>query len=346
MPEVAAPPFDAEFTEAAEPYRRELFAHCYRMLGSAHDAEDQVQETMLRAWRSFGSYDPAKAGMRTWLYRIATNACLNALDYRGRRGLPNQLVEASDDPARIPQGRRTDLPWLQPAPDALLGLQSADPAAVVASRGSVRLAFVAALQYLPPRQRAVLILRDVLAWRAAEVADLLDTSVAAVNSALQRAKAQLTAVSPEEDSLTEPTDAAQRRMVERYAAAFETADLTTLEHLLREDAVLEMPPYLLWLDGRSSYLAFAAFVCAARAPGSWRLVPLGGANQQPAVGAYLRGEDGVFRAHSIQVYRVEGDGITHVVAFQEPELFGTFELPPTLAVPVVPQPRPGVPSPG
>ncbi len=329
MPEVVAPAGEAEFASAAEPYRRELFAHCYRLLGSAQDAEDQVQETMLRAWRSYQSYDPAKAGMRTWLYRIATNTCLNALAYRGRRALPAELVEASDEPNRIPQGRRSDLPWLQPAPDGLLGLPPADPAAVVASRGSVRLAFVAALQHLPPRQRAVLILRDVLAWRAAEVADLLDTSVAAVNSALQRAKAQLALIAPREDDVAEPSDAAQREVVDRYAAAFESADLATLERLLREDAVLEMPPYLLWLDGREHYLAFAAFVCAARAPGAWRLVPIGGANGQPAVGAYLRGDDGVFRAHSIQVFRVTPSGIDHVVAFQEPELFAIFGLPPT-----------------
>ncbi|MEV4293354.1 sigma-70 family RNA polymerase sigma factor [Microbispora rosea] len=312
---------DEEFERITGPYRRELMTHCYRMLGSVHDAEDLLQEVMLRAWRASGDYDERRASPRTWLYRIATNACLTALDQRGRRALPSGLTGPSDDPDAGPQRRLPEVTWLEPVPDALV-----DPAAVVASRGGIRLAFVAALQHLPPRQRAVLILREVLAWRASEVARLLETSVAAVNSALQRARAQLAQVAPAEDDLLEPDDPACRDLLDRYVAAFEKADVEALERLLREDAVLEMPPFLSWFSGREAFGGFIRWVCATRGP--WRMVPTR-ANGQPALAAYLDGGDGVFRAHSLQVLTLAEDGIARNVVFGDPALFAVFSLPPT-----------------
>jgi RNA polymerase sigma-70 factor (ECF subfamily) len=230
-----------DFERLTGPFREELLAYCYRMLGSVQDAEDQLQETLLRAWRSYDGFE-GRSSVRTWLYRIATNACLRALENRGRRPLPSGLgapAPGADTPLGAP---RAEVPWLEPIPDALFGSRPADPAAIVISRTSMRLALIAALQYLPPRQRAVLILRDVLRWRAAEVAGLLGISTVAVNSLLQRARAQLELAAPAEDAIREPTRPADRELVGRYAAAFENADLTALVRMLREDAVLEMPP--------------------------------------------------------------------------------------------------------
>jgi len=327
-----------EFVRQADPFRRELLAHCYRMLGSVHDAEDLVQETMLRAWRSYPDFDPGRASMRTWLHRIATNACLNALEGRSRRPLPSDLSGASGLAAapRHPEGRDLEIPWLQPFPDALLagaagdvgGMDAgggADPAAVVAARDSIRLAFVAALQHLPARQRAVLILRDVLAWRAAEVADLLEITTAAVNSALQRARAQLQEVAPERDQAVRPPDQRQRELADRYAAAFVRADVRALTRLLADEVVLEMPPFLNWFRGRETVSAFLAGRALA-APDRWRVIPVG-ANGQPAIGAYLRQDDGRHHAHSVQVFDVAEGGLTWIAAFQDPPLFGTFGLP-------------------
>jgi RNA polymerase sigma-70 factor (ECF subfamily) len=223
-PDTAAGPPDEGFVRLSEPFRRELLAHCYRMLGSIHDAEDLVQETYLQAWRGYGGFE-GRSSLRTWLYRIATRACLKALEGNGRRPLPSGLGGPSHDPDAAPRPPRPEIPWLQPAPDVLFG---ADPAAIVQARQTIRLAFIAALQHLPGRQRAVLILRDVLAWRATEVADLLDTTTAAVNSALQRARAQLSLAAPAEDGLTEPTDPDQRALLDRYADAFENADIPAL----------------------------------------------------------------------------------------------------------------------
>jgi len=199
---------DTDFVRQADPYRRELLAHCYRMLGSVYDAEDLVQETYVRAWRSYDKFE-GRSSMRTWLHRIATNACLNALESRTRRPLPIGLGAPSSDPGD-PLVADREVPWLEPLPDDLVGT---DPAAVVAGRESIRLAVIAAMQYLPPRQRAVLILRDVLDWRAAEVAELLGTSAAAVNSLLQRAREHLAAAAPDEDSVAEPSDAERRRLL-------------------------------------------------------------------------------------------------------------------------------------
>src|SRR5580698_685526 len=222
---------EAEFSRLAGPYRSELLAHCYRMLGSVHDAEDQLQETLLRAWRSYDQFE-GRSSLRTWLYRIATNTCLRAIETRQRRPLPSGLGQPSDDPSGPLDGAQREVPWLEPIPDALI---STDPAAVVTSRTNIRLALIAALQYLPPKQRAVLILRDVLGWRAAEVADLLGMSVAAANSALQRARTQLESRAPAEDDVLEPADPGTRDLLARYAAAFEAADVAALTQLLHDD---------------------------------------------------------------------------------------------------------------
>lgn len=314
-----------DFTARTEVHRPELLAHCYRMLGSIHDAEDLVQETLLRAWRAADKFDESRASLRTWLYRIATNACLTALEQRGRRALPTGLVGPSETMIERPQ-KHPEITWLEPIPDALLG-NSADPAAVVAARSGVRLAFVAALQLLPARQRAVLILRDVLAWSAAEVADLLETSPAAVNSALQRAHAQLDKAAPMLDRMTETLSPAERTVVDRYMDVFGKADMDELAALLRDDAVLEMPPALVWFAGRDDVITFfASKICFD--PDRWRSVPTA-ANTQPAVAFYLRDEEGVHRPHSIHVLTLDGSSIDKVTVFLGgPDLFRPFGLPP------------------
>jgi RNA polymerase sigma-70 factor (ECF subfamily) len=324
-------PASDEFALRTDQFRRELLAHCYRMLGSVHDAEDLVQETLLRAWRSYGEFDDQRASLRTWLYRIATNACLTALERRGRLALPSELADPSAGSTWPLDGPGHGIAWLQPIPDALLAPAPADPASIVASRGSVRLALIAALQHLPARQRAVLILRDVLAWRATEVAELLGTSTAAVNSALQRARAQLAQVTPVEDQIAEPAEADQRELLDQYVTAFVNADVTALVRLLREDVELEMPPFLSWFRGRHEVGTFIASR-VSKARDRWRAVPTS-ANAQPALAMYLRGDDGAHHAHSVQLFTFAGSGIARIVAFVEPRLFPTFGLPPTFAAP-------------
>jgi RNA polymerase sigma-70 factor (ECF subfamily) len=300
------------------PYRRELLSHCYRMLGSVHDAEDLVQETLLRAWRAYDRFE-GRSTLRTWLYRIATTQCLTALESRGRRPLPAGLGGPSETGGQ-PLETREDVPWLEPLPT---GAADEDPAEVVTSRESTRLAFVAALQHLPPRQRAVLILRDVLAWRAAEVAELLDTSVAAVNSALQRARAQLDAIAPTPDDVLEPTAADKRELLERYVAAFERKDVDAIVALLAEDAVWEMPPYATWFRGRDQVARHLLGQCPG-APGDFRFVPTE-ANAEPALAMYLW--DKPFCLQTLTAGRA---GFTHVISFFEPRLFDTFGLPSSL----------------
>jgi RNA polymerase sigma-70 factor (ECF subfamily) len=311
-----------EFERLTEPFRRELLAHCYRMLGSVDDAEDLVQETYLRAWRSFDGFE-ARSSLRTWLYRIATNACLTAVERRGRRPLPSDLGDPGEPGQRLAPAQ-PEIGWLQPIPDALLPA-AADPAVLVAARSSVRLALVAALQYLPPRQRVVLILRDVLAWRAVEVADLLGTTPAAVHSTLQRARYQLARAAPTEVETSEPVEPEGRALLDRYVAAFEDADITALMQLLREDVVWEMPPFMAWFAGRE---AVGRFISAQvfGSPGTWKLVRAD-ANGHPALAAYLRGPDGIHHAHAIQVLTVTAAGIARVVTFLDPGLFTAFDLP-------------------
>src|SRR5580700_4508135 len=243
-----------DFTGLTGRFRGELLAHCYRMLGSAEEAEDLVQETFLRAWRSYDAFE-GRSSVRTWLYRIATNACLTAIDRRSRRPLPSGLGAPSDNP-EAPLVAGPDVPWLQPLPDALLAGEYDDPAAVTASRAGIRLAFVAALQYLSARQRAMLIMRDVLQWPAADVADLLGTTTTAVNSGLRRARAQLAQALPAEDELGEPAEPDRRAVLDRFAAAIERADARALAELLRADVVLEMPPFLTWFAGRDTVAGF------------------------------------------------------------------------------------------
>ncbi|MFE9444265.1 sigma-70 family RNA polymerase sigma factor [Streptomyces sp. NPDC006602] len=311
-----------EFVRLTDPYRRELLAHCYRMLGSVDEAEDLVQETYLRAWRSYDGYE-GRASLRTWLHRIATNTCLTALESRARRPLPSGLggpSQAPEGPLRAPA---TDVPWLQPLPDSLV-----DPATVVADRGTLRLALVAALQELPARQRTVLILRDVLAWRAPEVASLLGTSTAAVKSSLQRARARLDEVAPDEDLVEEPAGAADREVLDRYVAAFEKADMEALLELLQDGVELEMPPHLEWFSGKKDVLRFLG--ARVHEKGGIRMLPTR-ANGQPAVAMYVREPDGVLRAHSVQVLTVEEGAVARITAFLDPDLVDRFGLPRVLS---------------
>jgi RNA polymerase sigma-70 factor, ECF subfamily len=309
-------------------YRRELLAYCYRMLGSVQDAEDQVQETLIRAWRAYDGFE-GRASVRTWLYRIATNSCLRAIENRSRRPLPSGLGAPSSDPdGPMPPGR-PEVTWLEPFPDALLPDSGTDPAAAVEARASTRLALIAALQYLPGRQRAVLILRDVLGWRAAEVAGLLGTTATAVNSLLQRARAQLSEAAPAEGELREPSGPAARELVDRYAAAFENADISGLMELLTADAVLEMPPQPAWFAGRELVGRFLA-TRVLGVPGKFRMIPAA-ANQSAAAACYMRDRDGVYRAHGIQVLTLAEAGVAHVVSFNDPGLFAVFGLAPELA---------------
>jgi RNA polymerase sigma-70 factor (ECF subfamily) len=309
-----------DFDTRIEPHRHELLVHCYRMLGSVHEAEDLVQETMLRAWRARGQYDDGLASLRTWLYKIATNACLTALRGRARRPLPTGLGGPSDDPD-TPLVPSFDIPWLEPFPNARL----ADPASRAIERGGLRLALIAALQVLPPRQRAVLILRDVLEFPAAQTAALLDTSPAAVNSALQRARAGLAAAGLDENELSEPDDAAVRETLDRYVRAFEAADVEALVAMLTDDAVLEMPPVPLWYRGRVNYGRFMARVFAMRGT-DWRMLRTS-ANGQPALAAYCRDDAGSYRLHTLQVFTVTPAGIAHNVVFRHPQVFAAFALP-------------------
>jgi RNA polymerase sigma-70 factor (ECF subfamily) len=297
------------------------------MLGSTHEAEDQVQETMLRAWRSYDRFDDQLASFRTWLYRIATNVCLTALNGARRRPLPSGLGAPGEDPEQ-PLIPAFDIPWLEPLPDQLLGATPGDPSTMASIHGSVRLAFVAAMQYLPALQRAVLILRDILEFSALEVADILDTTPAAVNSALQRARARLEVLSASEELIEEPSDPTNSALIDRYIAAFERADVPSITRLLADAVVLEMPPIPLWFVGVEHYREFMARVFRLRGS-DWRMIPTA-ANGQPAVGAYARSDDGIFRAHTLHVLSVHNSAIHHIVVFQLPGLFELFDLPLTL----------------
>jgi RNA polymerase sigma-70 factor, ECF subfamily len=323
----------AEFAQLTDPLRAELLAHCYRMLGSVHDAEDQVQETLLRAWRSYDDFE-GRASLRTWLYRIATNTCLRALENRSRRPLPSGLGASGANPEGPLAAAQGEVPWLEPIPDALVRADPADPASVVASRAGLRLALIAALQYLPARQRAVLILRDVLQWQASEVADLLGITTTAVNSLLQRARARIEQAVPAQDEIREPAEASQRALLDKYATAFQNADVAALSRLLREDATFEMPPIPTWFAGRDQVSRFLG-AYPLRQPGAFTMVPIA-ANGQPGFACYLHGQ-----AHAIQVLTVTDAGIAHIVTFQQAELFPAFGLPPVLpASDGTAQPRP------
>ena len=311
-----------EFARLAEPFRRELLAHCYRMLGSADEAEDLVQETFLRAWRAYDGFD-GRSSLRVWLYRIATNACLTALAHRARRALPSGLGRPATDPGVSPTPADPDVVWLELLPDALIGPWASDPATIVTAREDVRLALVAGLQYLPARQRAILILREVLGFPAAEVADMLGTTTAAIKSSLQRARARLDRVMPGEAD--EPAAARGRELLDLYMAGFENADLDSLERALRTDAAIEMVGTRTWFAGRVTCLRFLTQVIGT--PGDWRMIPTV-ANGQPAAAGYLRDGDGVHRAFGLGVLTVTDAGIARVLVYGGgPGLVTRFGLP-------------------
>ncbi len=300
-----------EFGTLVEPHRRELRAHCYRMTGSYDEAEDLVQETFLRAWKNIGGFQ-GRSSLRTWLYRIATNACLDALDGRTRRILPDELT--GEPPA--------DVAWLQPYPE---------PDAAAVSRETIELAFLVAVQHLPPRQRAVLILRDVLGWPAAQTADLLDASVASANSALQRARATLREHLPERRldwTPGEPTGP-ERAVVRRYMDALERADLAAVADLLAEDVRATMPPFPQWFQGRDANLAALAASWDPASPnyvGRFRTVATR-ANGRPAVAGWTTFDGVEYRAFAVGVLRIEGERVVELTAFHDPHLFPAFGLP-------------------
>jgi RNA polymerase sigma-70 factor (ECF subfamily) len=329
-----------DFTSLTGRFQPELLAHCYRMLGSAEEAEDLVQETYLRAWRSFEGFE-GRSSVRTWLYRIATNACLTAIERRARRPLPSGLGAPAEDP-ETPLVAGLEVPWLQPFPGPLLAAASDDPAAVAVSRAGIRLAFVAALQYLSARQRAMLILRDVLEWPAADVAELLGTTTTAVNSGLRRARAQLAQALPAEDEVAEPAEPDRRALLDRFAAAVENADATGLAELLREDIALEMPPVLTWFTGRPAVVRFVAENLLT-GPGQLRLIEVV-ANGQPAFAVYQRQVSEAYCAHAVLVPTVTATGIARIVAFQNPGLFASFGLPPEHVAAVAGRPAGQVPA--
>jgi RNA polymerase sigma-70 factor (ECF subfamily) len=318
-------PDSTEFVADTEPFRRELLAHCYRLLGSVHDAEDLVQETYLRAWRSYGGFE-GRSSVRTWLYQIATNGCLTELAKRSRRMLPSGLYAPQQDPAAYPEEAGTEVSWLQPVPDALVTPDSADPAAIVAARAGLRLALIASLQYLPPRQRAVLVLRDVLAFPATEVAVMLGTTTVSVKSALQRARARLSELAPAAEQITEPTESRARALLDQYIAAFENADATALERLLLADATIEAPPLRTWFAGRTTCVPFLRDRVMG-SPGDWRMLATS-ANGQPAAAAYTGDKHGGYQPYGICVLTVTSQGIRQILSFADPSLVTLFGFQP------------------
>jgi RNA polymerase sigma-70 factor, ECF subfamily len=314
-----------ELEQHLEGYRAELTAYCYRMLASPFEAEDAVQETFIRAWRAYDRFE-GRAALRSWLYRIATNVCLDMLDGRERRARPMDL-----GPAREPVAENLnalpEVTWIEPIPDGAVALSASDPADVTVARETIRLAFVAALQHLPPRQRAVLILCEVLRWKASEVADLLDTSVASVNSALQRARATLEASDVSASDPAPQLDEADRDLLARYVAAFEAYDIDALTSLIHEDAKQSMPPYDLWLRGRDDI--FEWWLGPGIACRGSRVIPTVSANGSPAFGQYKPSETGSgYDPWALQVVEVKDGRIVELTFFLDTEtVFPLFGLP-------------------
>jgi RNA polymerase sigma-70 factor (ECF subfamily) len=304
--------------EELESYRRELTAYCYRMLASPFEAEDAVQETLLRAWRARDRFE-GRAALRSWLYRIATNVCLDLLKGRDRRARPMDLGP-SVEPIVENLNERSEVTWIEPTPD---------PADALVERETIRLAFVAALQHLPPRQRAVLILCEVLRWQASEVAELLETTVASVNSALQRARATLESADVSVDDPAPALDEADRDLLARFVEAFEAYDVDRLTALIREDATQSMPPYDLWLSGRDDIFAWW-FGPGIGCKGS-RVIPVGSANGSPAFGQYKPSPDGGHEPWALIVLEMSDGRIGELTFFLDTDrLFPLFGLPPRL----------------
>lgn len=322
---------EAAFSAMAERYRRQLHVHCYRMTGSFDDAEDVVQETMLRAWRSRASFE-GRSSFRNWLYRIATNACLNLVERSPRRITTPDVTPPSTD-ARTAAKWAPELPWIQPYPDELLepaAPSAEEPEAVATARETIELVYLAAIQHLPPRQRAVLILRDALDWSAKETAELLDMSLPSVNSALHRARTTMRDTLPRHEevepaALVQPT-AEERDLLQRFMDAFENADAAALTTILREDARLTMPPALMWFDGRAAVMSLYEQLLGPEAFGDFRLVATA-ANRQPAAISYLRAKGkSEFRLAGLNVLRMEGGKIVEITAFR-PDICPGFDLP-------------------
>jgi RNA polymerase sigma-70 factor, ECF subfamily len=321
------------FRRLTAPYRRELLVHCYRMLGSLDDADDAVQETLLKAWRGLAGFQ-RRSSVRAWLYRIATNTCLDALDHRARRILPTAIA-APADPHLPPDPDDPELPWLQPYPDALLDPVDpdplADPAAAVVRREYIQLAFIAAVQYLPPRQRAVLLLREVLGFSAAETAGMLGTTPASVNSALQRARTTLQNRLPAGNGTPTPATE-QADLVTRYVRAWHAKDVAGLVALLCEDAHLAMPPTPSWYQGRDNIGVYLRQLFASPWGVDLRVTPTR-ANRQPALAVYAGAGDGAgYRPFAIKVLTLHGGRVAAITGFVHPGLFDRFGLPPSLPV--------------
>ncbi len=316
--EMATANIYAHFRELVESHQSAVRVHCYRMLGSLQDAEDLTQETLLRAWRNLDRY-AGRGSVRGWLYRIATNACLDELQHRHRRLLPVMLGEPRT--TFVPsEPVPAETPWLEPLPDSWVELvdTAPGPEARYEAKESIELAFVAALQRLGPRQRAILILRDVLGWSAREVAELLETSVVAVNSSLQRARASL---ETPERKITRLGDGEERALVERYVRAWEQGDDHAFAALLKDDAILSMPPLPEWYVGRAAILEFFRLAIGPMAVGPYRLLPTR-ANNALAFGVYMAGQPLV-----LSVVEADADGISQVTSFMHPHLFSRFGLP-------------------
>ncbi len=306
-----------------EQHRRALTAYCYRMLGSPFEAEDAVQDTLLRAWKNLDRFE-GRSALRSWLYRIATNVCLDMLSGRERRARPMDLGPSAE-PVESSLHVLPEVTWIAPVPDALVSADG-DPALVIEGRETIRLAFVAALQHLPPRQRAVLILSEVLRWRATEVAELLDTTVASVNSALQRARATLATTELADGAPVEELDASDRALLERYVDAFQDYDIDALTSLIAEDARQSMPPFDMWLSGRDDILTWW-FGPGIGCQGS-RVVPVGYANGSPAFGQYKPSPGGGYEPWALQVLELRDGRIAEFTFFLDTEsLFPLFGLP-------------------
>jgi RNA polymerase sigma-70 factor (ECF subfamily) len=318
---VATTPDTSTIELELEVHRRDLTGYCYRMLGSGFEAEDAVQETMVRAWRNIDSFE-GRSALRSWLYRIATNVCLDMLQGPQRRARPMDLGPSSSADSVLGPGLPENT-WITPIQDARVLSSNGDPAELAAQRDTIRLAFVAALQHLPPRQRAVLILREVLRWQATEVAELLDTSVASVNSALQRARATLAAADLEAAPASS-MDAEQQEILARYVEAFERYDINSLVALIHEDATFSMPPFALWLQGTDDIARW--YVGQGIGCKDSRLLSTS-ANGCAAFGAYKSSGPGTWDPFALQVIEVSGDRITALHHFLDPQLFTAFGLP-------------------